>query len=65
MHVRRGQAVKFSIIHIDVEIGQKRPFWTDPLDPFEGAIEMGMGRMWPESHGIDDQHLNALEASYR
>ena len=56
----RCQSIEFSIVHIDVEIGQKSPLWPHPLDPFQGALEMGVRRVRAEAHGIDNQHLDPL-----
>ena len=55
----RGQSIELSIVHIDVEIGREKRARAEALDPFQGSIEMGVGRMRTEAHGIDDQHLDA------
>ena len=58
MHVARCPPVEFSIVHVDVKIGQKRLSGADPLDPFQRQLEMGMGRVWTITHGVDDQDLD-------
>jgi len=55
MDMRRGTSVEFSIVHVDVKIGEKSAPGGDALDPLQRPIEMGVGRMRPVAHGIDDQ----------
>src|SRR5215470_3714117 len=51
--------IDLSIVHVDVEIGQKSPPWSHALDPIQGEVEVGMRGMGPKAHRIDDQHLHA------
>src|SRR6185369_4627165 len=55
LDVTRGAPIELSIVHIDVEIGQKSAPGPNSRNPFERQIEMGVGRMRTISHGIDDQ----------
>ena len=55
----RRAPVELSIIHVDVEIGEKSALRPYPFDPFKRPVEMGMGRMRPVAHGVDDQHVGA------
>ena len=57
VHVSRGEAINLSIVHIDVEIGQKGLFGPDPFYPLQGKFKMGMGRMRPVTHRVDDKEL--------
>ncbi len=58
----RGQpAGQISKIQIDVQIGQDRATRSDTLDPAQGQIHVGMGRMRAPSQGIHDLDVQVLE----
>src|SRR5882757_3522262 len=59
--VVRGAPVELSIVHVDVEIGQKRPLGRHARDPFQREIEVCVRRMRLVAHRIHDHRLDALE----
>src|SRR3954447_12718230 len=65
MDMRRGAPVELSIIHVDVEICEKSTPGCDPFDPFQRQVEMGMRRMRPVAHGVDDHHLGVAHQGER